>query len=123
MRYLKRLDGLVSLSIGYTKVGDEGLRHLDGLPLKRLDLRSTSVSDIGLGWIVERFPDLEDLNLRYATHVTKNGAAAISKLKKLKRINTFSSFEGLKSDESGAAFGHLKSYDDDVAFIGDEDGE
>jgi hypothetical protein len=63
---------LTRLDLGQTRISDEGLLHLRDMPLVRLDLSVTAVGDAGLAHLV-RLP-LEHLTLA-ATRVTGAGLA------------------------------------------------
>jgi hypothetical protein len=102
---------LKSLSLHYfSKATDAGLEHLAGLKnlesfslranlpghafakfegwtnLKSIAFHGNGIDDEGLGYICERFANLESLNLIHARVLTDASAVHLLKLKKLKRI-------------------------------------
>ena len=102
---------LKSLSLHYfSKATDAGLEHLAGLKnlesfsfrgnvpghafakfegwtnLKSIAFHGNGIDDEGLGYICERFPNLESLNLIHARVLTDASAVHLLKLKKLKSI-------------------------------------
>jgi len=102
---------LKSLSLHYfSKATDAGLEHLAGLKnlesfslranlpghafakfegwtnLKSIAFHGNGIDDEGLGYICERFPNLESLNLIHARVLTDASAVHLQKLKKLKSI-------------------------------------
>lgn len=102
---------LKSLSLHYfSKATDAGLEQLAGLKnlesfsfranvpghafgkfegwtnLKSIAFHGNGIDDEGLGYICERFPNLESLNLIHARVLTDASAVHLLKLKKLKRI-------------------------------------
>lgn len=102
---------LKSLSLHYfSKATDVGLAHLAGLKnlesfsfrghlaghafakfegwtqLKSIAFHGNGIDDQGLGYICERFPNLESLNLIHARVLTDASAVHLLKLKKLKNI-------------------------------------
>lgn len=102
---------LRSLSLHYfSKATDDGLEHLAGLKnlqsfsfrghlagrafakfegwteLKSIAFHGNGIDDEGLGYICERFPNLESLNLIHARVLTDASAVHLLKLKKLKNI-------------------------------------
>ena len=101
---------LKSLSLHYFKATDAGLEHLAGLKnlesfsfrgnvpghafakfegwtnLKSIAFHGNGIDDEGLGYICERFPNLESLNLIHARVLTDASAVHLLKLKKLKSI-------------------------------------
>jgi len=107
---LTKLPGLKSLSLHYFKATDAGLEHLVGLKnlesfslranlpghafakfegwtnLKSIAFHGNGIDDEGLGYICERFPNLESLNLIHARVLTDASAVHLLKLKKLKSI-------------------------------------
>jgi len=107
---LSTLPDLRSLSLHYFNVTDTGLGHLAGLKnletfslranvpghafaafegwtnLKSIAFHGNGIDDEGLGYICERFPNLESLNLIHARALTDASAVHLLKLKKLKNI-------------------------------------
>jgi hypothetical protein len=108
---LTKLPGLKSLALHYFgKATDAGLEHLAGLKnlesfsfranipghafakfegwtnLKSIAFHGNGIDDEGLGYICERFPNLESLNLIHARVLTDASAVHLLKLKKLKSI-------------------------------------
>jgi 6-phosphogluconolactonase (cycloisomerase 2 family) len=108
---LATLPDLKSLSLHYfSKATDAGLEHLAGLKnlesfsfrgnvpghafakfegwtnLKSIAFHGNAIDDEGLGYICERFPNLESLNLIHARVLTDASAVHLLKLKKLKSI-------------------------------------
>ena len=108
---LATLPDLKSLSLHYfSKATDAGLEHLAGLKnlesfslranlpghafakfegwtnLKSIAFHGNGIDDEGLGYICERFPNLESLNLIHARVLTDASAVHLLKLKKLKSI-------------------------------------
>lgn len=102
---------LKSLSLHYfSKATDAGLEHLAGLKnlesfslrgnlpghafakfegwtnLKSIAFHGNGIDDEGLGYICDRFPNLESLNLIHARALTDASAVHLLKLKKLKSI-------------------------------------
>ena len=102
---------LKSLALHYfSKATDAGLEQLAGLKnletfsfrgnvpghafakfegwtnLKSIAFHGNAIDDEGLGYICERFPNLESLNLIHARALTDASAVHLPKLKKLKRI-------------------------------------
>jgi hypothetical protein len=102
---------LKGLSLHYfSKATDAGLEQLAGLKnlesfslrgnipghafakfegwtnLKSIAFHGNAIDDEGLGYICERFPNLESLNLIHARVLTDASAVHLMKLKKLKRI-------------------------------------
>jgi 6-phosphogluconolactonase (cycloisomerase 2 family) len=102
---------LKSLSLHYfSKATDAGLEKLAGLKnlesfslrekvpghafatfegwtnLKSIALHGNAIDDEGLGYICERFPNLESLNLIHASALTDASAVHLPKLKKLKKL-------------------------------------
>jgi len=68
-------------------VSDGDLDALRGLPqLARLDLSLTRITDLGMLRLKD-LPNITELNLFYAEHVTDEGVAAIKGWKKLARLN------------------------------------
>jgi len=108
---LTKLPGLKSLALHYFgKATDAGLEQLAGLKnlesfsfrgnvpghafakfegwtnLKSIAFHGNGIDDEGLGYICERFPNLESLNLIHARVLTDASAVHLLKLKKLKSI-------------------------------------
>jgi hypothetical protein len=108
---LTKLPGLKSLALHYfSKATDAGLEQLAGLKnlesfsfrgnvpghafakfegwtnLKSIAFHGNGIDDEGLGYICERFPNLESLNLIHARVLTDASAVHLLKLKKLKSI-------------------------------------
>jgi hypothetical protein len=108
---LARLPELKSLALHYfSKATDAGLEQLAGLKnlesfsfrgnvpghafakfegwtnLKSIAFHGNAIDDEGLGYICERFPNLESLNLIHARALTDASAVHLLKLKKLKSI-------------------------------------
>ncbi len=107
---LKTFPDLRSLSLHYFTATDAGLEQLAGLKnlesfsfrgnlaghafakfegwtnLKSIAFHGNGIDDEGLGYICERFPNLESLNLIHARVLTDASAVHLLKLKKLKRI-------------------------------------
>ena len=90
--HLKDLGGLgevIWLNLANTKITNDGLKHLKGLPLKKLHLEKTGIGDEGLKH-VKGFKDLEYLNL-YATKVSDAGLKHLVGLKNLKKLYVWQS--------------------------------
>jgi hypothetical protein len=108
---LEKLPELKSLALHYFKVTDAGLERLAGLKnletfslranvpghafakfegwtnLKSIAFHGNGIDDEGLGYICERFPNLESLNLIHARQLTDASAVHVEKLSKLKSIS------------------------------------
>jgi len=87
---LKGMKKLESLSLGRTKVGDDWIKEVGPLPIKRLDLRKTRLSATGVEWIAKNFPDIEDLNCRSCKLLDGRATEYFKKLTKLKSLNVHS---------------------------------
>jgi Leucine-rich repeat (LRR) protein len=82
---LRPAAGLKALSLDSAdRIGDAGLAHLAGLPLRSLDLRNTQVSDAGLPELLQ-LPDLAELSLQH-TAVTDAGMAIVRQLPRLRNL-------------------------------------
>ncbi len=110
LQRLEKFPDLRSLSLHYFQVTDAGLEHLAGLKhlesfslranvpghafenfagwtkLKSIAFHGNGIDDKGLGFICERFPNLETLNLIHARKLTDASAVHVLKLRKLKGI-------------------------------------
>jgi hypothetical protein len=111
LSHLAPFPDLKSLSLHYfSKATDAGLEQLAGLKnlesfsfrgnvpghafakfegwtnLKSIAFHGNAIDDEGLGYICERFPNLESLNLIHARVLTDASAVHLLKLKKLKSI-------------------------------------
>lgn len=107
---LEKLPVLKSLALHYFNVTDAGLERLAGLKnletfslranvpghafakfegwtnLKSIAFHGNGIDDEGLGYICERFPNLQTLNLIHARQLTDASAVHLPKLTKLKSI-------------------------------------
>ncbi len=89
---LKDIDSIgnvIWLNLAGTKVTNEGLKHLAGLPLKKLHLERTEIGDAGLEHL-ESLKELEYLNL-YQTKVSDAGIERLAKIKSLKKLYVWKS--------------------------------
>lgn len=112
LRELTKLTGLASLELAYFgKATDTGLEQLAGLKnlesftfrgspvlghafarfegwtkLKRINFHSNHLDDEGLGYVCEKFPNLEFIKLWHSKLITDASAEHIQKLKKLNGI-------------------------------------
>ncbi len=75
---------VIWLNLAGTDVTDEGLKSLEGMPLKKLHLEKTKIGDNGLAHL-KSFKDLEYLNL-YGSKVTDAGLEHLKELKNLKKL-------------------------------------
>ena len=67
-----------------TEITDDGLKHLAGMPLRKLHLERTKITDKGLRHLTA-CKDLEYLNL-YGTKITDAGLDHLRELRKLKKL-------------------------------------
>jgi hypothetical protein len=75
---------VIWLNLAGTEITNDGLKHLAGLPLKKLHLERTKIGDDGLKHL-KLFKDLTYLNL-YDTKVTDAGLEHLKELKKLEKL-------------------------------------
>jgi len=80
---------VIWLNLAGTKITNDGLKHLSGMPLKKLHLERTQIGDDGLQHL-KSFKDLEYLNL-YDTKVTDAGIEHLKALKGLKKLYVWKS--------------------------------
>jgi N-acyl-D-aspartate/D-glutamate deacylase/Leucine-rich repeat (LRR) protein len=97
--WVKKMGGSVdwpAVSLANTSVTDAQLEYLAVLPLTRLDLETTQISDAGLEF-VSRMATLEELNLANTTTSDKSLAKLekLSRLRKLILNNTYVQGPGL----------------------------
>merc|ERR1712060_146805 len=117
LAHLKGLYKVAVLCLGCTGIGDSGMKHLQCLPLVRLDLRQATITTVGVKFIAASFPNLTDLNLRYASGVEADAAAYLATLRNLTHVNVFST--GVNTEDlAGISF-----YNDDVPFHDSEYGD
>lgn len=99
--HLKGLNGIsnvIWVNLAGTKITDEGLQQLAGMPLKKLHLERTQIGDAGLAHL-KSFKELEYLNL-YDTKITNTGLEQLKALKGLKKLyvwKTAVTEDGMKS--------------------------
>lgn len=82
LKSLKGLRELDTLILSWTRITDEGVKTIAGLPLSGLDLGHTNISDRALDILALRVPDLTRLFLA-GTQIDDGGAEALSSLKNL----------------------------------------
>lgn len=113
LRQIAKLSGLTSLELAYFgKATDAGLEQLAGLrnlesftfrgspvlghafakfegwtKLKSIRFHSNNLDDEGLGYVCDRFPNLESLNLIHSQGITDASAMHLLKLPKLKSLS------------------------------------
>lgn len=95
--HLKELSQLETLRLQDVPATDDGLAHLEGLPLKVLSLRRADITDRGLMHL-GRLGQLESLDLAH-TRVTGEGLAHLAGLSQLRTLDlggTAVSDDGLK---------------------------
>jgi hypothetical protein len=82
-----RIAGVSALDLSGSKaLGDEGMRHLAGLPaLTHLDLSGTAVTDAGLA-VLRQLPALESISLA-GTGVSDAGAAQLAHCRRLRSVD------------------------------------
>jgi serine/threonine protein kinase len=97
LQLISRAPELWELNLGYTKVTDAGMRHLTGVPIRRLDLAGTAISDGGVRYLLQ-IPSLLDLNLNN-TNVTDQSLDYIGSLPRLVRLTV----KGTKITDEGLA--------------------
>ena len=73
---VSQLKQLQSLSILGRQLTDEFIDQISDLPLRKLNLAMTGITDVGLRKIANSFPDLEELNVE-RTGVTKDGIRSV----------------------------------------------
>lgn len=82
---LRPAAGLRALSLdSASRIGDAGLLHLAGLPLRAIDLRNTHVSNAGLPALLQ-LPALAELSLQH-TAVTDAGMAVVARIPGLQNL-------------------------------------
>ena len=75
---------VIWVNLAGTKVTDEGLKHLVGMPIKKLHLERTKIGDEGLKHVAE-LKDLKYLNV-YDTKVSDAGLEYLKELKNLEKL-------------------------------------
>ena len=91
MANIGKIKNLENLGLGYFQIDFGGLRTLENLPLKRLDLRSNKqVDHLFIRLAATAFPELRALNLRYCPNIRNHCLPSFAKMKNLKIINIFS---------------------------------
>jgi Leucine-rich repeat (LRR) protein len=85
MVHLREMSSLVHLTLSDTNIGNEGLEHLQHLPLQYLFLNNTKVSDAGLIHL-KRMTSLGVLDLRN-TDVSEEGLKHLEGLTFLRTLN------------------------------------
>jgi len=80
---------VIWMNLAGTNVTNDGLKHLAGLPLKKLHLERTKIGDDGLKHL-KSFKDLEYLNV-YDTKVTDAGLEHLKELKNLRKLYVWKS--------------------------------
>jgi len=86
---LKSIPELIWLNLANTEITNDGLRHIAGLPLKKLHLEKTQIGDDGMKHL-KGLKDLEYLNI-YATKVGDAGLQHLKDLTKLKKLYVWQS--------------------------------
>jgi hypothetical protein len=83
LRDLGKILTIKALILNGTRVTDEGLQHIEALPLEYLYLGETAISDAGLT-ILKRITSLKEVSLRNA----RASAGGIRDLKRALRATT-----------------------------------
>lgn len=89
LKDINSIGEVIWLNLAGTKITNEGLKHLTGMPLIKLHLERTKIGDDGLKHL-KSLKDLEYLNL-YDTKVTDAGIEHLKDLKKLKKLYVWKS--------------------------------
>lgn len=89
LKEINSIGEVIWLNLAGTKISDEGLKHLKGMPLKKLHLERTKVGDAGMEHIAS-IESLEYLNI-YDTQVSNKSIKHLKKLKSLKKLYVWKS--------------------------------
>lgn len=97
LKEINSVGEVIWLNLAGTKITNEGLKLLKGMPLKKLHLERTAISDAGMEHLTS-FKELEYLNI-YDTQVSNKAIKHLKQLKSLKKLYVWKS----KINEKGIA--------------------